>query len=169
MDQSISHRHASLPGRVAKSAPSHRPKSTDRRGAPLPHGGASQALSTRDDFSWMVPCDLAAVSQARKLTQQQVSYWGFAEHSDTAELLVTELVTNALTHGHVPIRLCLRNRFSGLRGEVSDCHPALPRLRPHEPDEEAGRGLQLLDVLASRWGVEPQSGGKTVWFELTDL
>ncbi|MGP3954068.1 ATP-binding protein [Streptomyces sp. 7N604] len=116
--------------------------------------------------SWVVPPDLEGPGRARQITRQQLLSWRLDEHSDTAELLVSELVTNAVTHGAGPVTLSLSRRHGTLLCEVTDGHAALPQLRPQSPDSESGRGLQLLDMLARQWGVRSRGRGKTVWFEL---
>lgn len=89
---------------------------------------------------------------------------------DTAQLLVSELVTNAFTHARGDIGLRISRRDGGLRVAVSDLSPRPSRLVPDaQPDDESGRGLFLLDALATTWGSAPHTGGagKTVWFELS--
>jgi len=82
--------------------------------------------------------------------------------------LLTEVVTNAVLHAGTPLRVVLEQDVSSgrLRCEVSDDSPARPRLRRHSTEATTGRGLQLLDRVASAWGVEPLAAGKTVWFEV---
>lgn len=89
------------------------------------------------------------------------------EECATASLLVSELVTNAVTHG--ASRAVLEAVAPGgvLRVSVHDEDPRPPELTDDpDPSAESGRGLLLVSLLASRWGVEPVSGGKVVWFEL---
>ncbi|MER5812850.1 ATP-binding protein [Streptomyces sp. NPDC002033] len=93
--------------------------------------------------------------------------WGLAETADTAGLALTELVANVVRH--VPGRGCsvlIQRRPHGLRVEVSDGCPALPRLAPGcDPLSEGGRGLLLVQAVTDRWGVLSRPDGKTVWFE----
>jgi anti-sigma regulatory factor (Ser/Thr protein kinase) len=87
--------------------------------------------------------------------------------SDTAVLLATELVTNAVEHGRGSAQLDAAIQDHVIRLEVSDSSTVVPRPNTGVPDlDERGRGLLLLDALASRWGVQPRSDGKTVWCEL---
>ncbi|MBT2369869.1 ATP-binding protein [Streptomyces sp. ISL-10] len=88
------------------------------------------------------------------------------EQAETAELLVSELVTNAVHHGAGPILLSVTVRGASLRCEVTDAHPAFPCLRAAGADDESGRGMRLLHALSHRCGVRPARRGKTVWFEL---
>ncbi|MGP3983318.1 ATP-binding protein [Streptomyces sp. KR80] len=104
--------------------------------------------------------------QARQLTRHVLVHWALPEHCETAELLVSEIVTNALTHGNGPVRLYLRCWHGTLRFEVTDCCASIPQIRPLSPDSEEGRGLHLLEVLARQWGVRGLGDGKIIWFEL---
>jgi anti-sigma regulatory factor (Ser/Thr protein kinase) len=85
---------------------------------------------------------------------------------DTAKLLVSELVTNAVIHGTPPLLLRVSCREGVLRVGVSDTSPALPVIRMLDPDAAHGRGVALVEVLADIWGVESNSAGKQVWFQL---
>nr|WP_230194958.1 ATP-binding protein [Streptomyces coriariae] len=110
---------------------------------------------------------------ARRLTGHQLTAWGHPHGSDanhTAQQVVAELAANAVTHGRVPGRdFELRLRLlpeDTLRVEVSDAR-ADRRLRiVTNPEEEGGRGLILVWVLARTWGVAERDVGKTVWAEL---
>src|SRR5207237_10334837 len=81
-------------------------------------------------------------------------------------LLVSELVTNAIVHTGTSVELALRLAGRRLRTSVADESSTLPVLRRWEPDEDRGRGLQLVEELAEEWGVETTAAGKTVWFEV---
>lgn len=87
---------------------------------------------------------------------------------DEAQLLVSELVTNAVRHGGPPVTVrveCVG--AEGLRVSVSDGDPRPPVRRDVEPESEGGRGVALVDILSDRWGVEAGAPGKTVWFVLS--
>ncbi|GGW82365.1 ATP-binding protein [Streptomyces lucensis JCM 4490] len=112
---------------------------------------------------------------ARRLTADQLATWGYAhdsEQNDTAQLLVAELAANAVTHGRVPgrdfeLRLLLRPDADALRIEVSDARGDRPlRFLAGGLEDEGGRGLVVVQVLASLWGVDERDVGKTVWAEL---
>jgi anti-sigma regulatory factor (Ser/Thr protein kinase) len=83
-----------------------------------------------------------------------------------AELLVSELVTNALLHARSATRVEVSRTELGIKVVVHDESPALPALRRLDEAYPAGRGLLLVDRIAHAWGVERTSGGKAVWFEL---
>jgi len=91
--------------------------------------------------------------------------WDMEHFADTAELLVSELVTNAVRHAPGPIHLTARGGHT-LRCHIDDGSRLLPRLHNACPDDEFGRGIALVDQLASNWGVELTDRGKSVWFEL---
>jgi PAS domain S-box-containing protein len=85
---------------------------------------------------------------------------------ETAELLVSEIVTNALVHAGTPIEVAFSFVDGGLRVEVTDGSPHAPTLRGYGPSAGTGRGLMLLDEMVDEWGVVPDHPGKTVWFEI---
>ncbi|MCU1691286.1 MAG: rsbU 8 [Frankiales bacterium] len=88
------------------------------------------------------------------------------EVRDTVALLVSEVATNALVHGTGDVEVGVSVRAGVLRVEVCDDGAALPQRRTAGPDAEGGRGLALVEALASAWGVEPRGSGKVVWFEV---
>jgi anti-sigma regulatory factor (Ser/Thr protein kinase) len=91
-----------------------------------------------------------------------------AEAAETAELLTSELVTNALMHGSGRITVVMEHDRDGLAVTVCDDEPALPALPDPDPLSLGGRGLHLVAALADAWGVTPVDGspGKGVWFRL---
>ncbi|MGW0412085.1 SpoIIE family protein phosphatase [Streptomyces collinus] len=114
--------------------------------------------------SWDIPATAAAVAEARRAATEQLGLWGLDEAVFTTELIVSELVTNAVRHADGPIRLRLildRN----LVCEVSDASNTSPRLRRARSSDEGGRGLFLVAQLAQRWGTRYTSRGKTIWAE----
>uniref|UniRef100_A0AB33JTS6 SpoIIE family protein phosphatase n=1 Tax=Kitasatospora sp. CMC57 TaxID=3231513 RepID=A0AB33JTS6_9ACTN len=115
---------------------------------------------------WKLPSEPTSVSKARDLACSWLLVRGLDELVDTTELLVSELVTNALRHGRGDIRLrLLRDRT--VVCEVWDDGYAQPRQRRAQETDEGGRGLQLVSLLAERWGSRRTPNGKIVWFELT--
>jgi anti-sigma regulatory factor (Ser/Thr protein kinase) len=103
---------------------------------------------------------------ARRLIRGQLADWGLDEHSEVAELLVSELVTNAVHYASGPVGLTLHSFDGTLRCAVEDADTAQPHMRRAREDEEGGRGLYLVELLSCRWGSEGTTTGKIVWFEL---
>ncbi|MEV6165581.1 SpoIIE family protein phosphatase [Streptomyces sp. NPDC052052] len=114
--------------------------------------------------SWDVPSDPAAVADVRARTSRVLKAWGLEELEMTTELIVSELVTNALRHATGPIRLRLL-RQSVLTCEVSDASSTSPRLRHARTTDEGGRGLFLVAQLTRRWGTRYTTAGKSIWTE----
>jgi two-component sensor histidine kinase len=124
-------------------------------------------LATREVFS-LAP-SRRAPAQARAAVREFTGSTVPSETSQTAELLVSELVTNALTHGRGTITVHLEHGASGLVVTVCDDDPSHPEVPPQVPLALGGRGLHMVEVLATEWGIAPNlSGpGKGVWFRLT--
>ncbi|CAL9466435.1 hypothetical protein SUDANB105_02732 [Streptomyces sp. enrichment culture] len=113
----------------------------------------------------------SAVGEARAQVRRQLEGWGLAERDGqddlvaTAELLVSELATNALLHSASRFRLTLSAAHGVLRCEVADAGRRVPQVL-QAGTSESGRGIYLVDALARRWGCHQDGPGKTVWFEL---
>ncbi|MCZ7458186.1 SpoIIE family protein phosphatase [Streptomyces sp. WMMC940] len=124
-----------------------------------------QGLATEAVGDWRLPREPRSVGRARELARAQLSAWDLDPLVDTVELLVSELVTNALRYGEGEIRLrLLRDRT--LVCEVWDAGLVQPRRRRARDTDEGGRGLQLVGLLSAAWGSRRTPRGKTVWFEL---
>ncbi|WP_405867665.1 SpoIIE family protein phosphatase [Streptomyces sp. NBC_00005] len=120
-----------------------------------------------DVAEWRLALDPIEVGRARAVVREQLHDWGLAKLAPTAELLVSELVTNAVRHSHSrPVELRLV-RGDTLLCEVDDDDHDLPTLRSAGPEDEFGRGLRVVSTLAREWGTSRTKAGKTVWFELT--
>lgn len=114
---------------------------------------------------WQLPREPRSVGRAREVARAQLHAWGLEPLVDTVELLVSELVTNAMRYGEGEIRLrLLRDRT--LVCEVWDAGLVQPRRRRARDTDEGGRGLQLVCLLSAAWGSRRTPRGKTVWFEL---
>jgi PAS domain S-box-containing protein len=141
--------------------------------------------------SYSLPPIATAVGDARRHTRDTLTAWEMHEDADLAELLVSELVTNALRHateqrrstpahlwpdtqpsrrakpnGQARIPMGLRRGSTSLWIEVHDFDVRLPRMAGPDSSAETGRGLVLVDALAKRWGARPTADGKVVWVEL---
>ncbi|MEW1723957.1 SpoIIE family protein phosphatase [Streptomyces sp. NPDC093109] len=124
-----------------------------------------QGLPTDAVGDWQLPREPRSVGRARELSRAQLLAWDLEPLVDTVELLVSELVTNALRYGEGEIRLrLLRDRT--LVCEVWDGGLVQPRRRRARDTDEGGRGLQLVGLLSAAWGSRRTPRGKSVWFEL---
>jgi anti-sigma regulatory factor (Ser/Thr protein kinase) len=123
-----------------------------------------------DCAEWTFPADPGAVRAARSAVRARLRDWDLDSLADITALLVSELVTNSLRHatGPIGVRLVRPDQPRGvLLVEVSDPLPDPPRERAARPEDESGRGLQLVAHSSRRWGTRPgRNTGKTVWFEL---
>ncbi|MEU1874624.1 SpoIIE family protein phosphatase [Streptomyces sp. NPDC019793] len=122
-------------------------------------------IAPSDVAYWFLEPEDAAPGKARRLARRALARWGMEDLTDSVELLVSEVVTNAVRYASKPVTLRLL-RTDVLRCEVGDDVPQLPRLRQARATDEGGRGLYLVNRLARRWGATRLSTGKVVWFEL---
>ncbi|WP_328224271.1 SpoIIE family protein phosphatase [Streptomyces sp. NBC_00310] len=127
----------------------------------------TRALGAGQVATWELEADPAAVARARAYVTRQLSDWGLEELEFTAELVVSELVTNAIRYGRPPVRLRLIHDRT-LMCKVSDSGGTTPHLRRARVFDEGGRGLLLVAQLADHWGTRRARHGKTVWAELND-
>ncbi|MFF3736836.1 SpoIIE family protein phosphatase [Streptomyces sp. NPDC002566] len=143
----------------------------------LPGGGAAddvalllartRGLPASQVATWDIPADPALVAPIRKQVVEQLDRWRLSEATFTAELVVSELVTNAIRYGARPIRLRLIHDAATLICEVSDNSHTAPHLRRAKTWDEGGRGLLLVAQLTQRWGSRHTAEGKTIWAELS--
>ncbi|MFF7978282.1 SpoIIE family protein phosphatase [Streptomyces sp. NPDC007901] len=124
-----------------------------------------QGLPADSVGDWTLPREPRSVGRAREYARGQLLTWDLEPLVDTAELLVSELVTNALRYGEGEIRLRLLLDRT-LVCEVWDSGLVQPRRRRARDTDEGGRGLQLVGLLSAAWGSRRTPRGKTVWFEL---
>lgn len=122
-------------------------------------------IAPSDVAYWFLEPEDAAPGRARRLARRALARWDLEDLTDSVELLVSEVVTNAVRYAERPVTLRLL-RTDVLRCEVGDDSPQLPRQRRARDTDEGGRGLFLVNRLARRWGATRLSGGKVVWFEL---
>ncbi|MFB7273290.1 SpoIIE family protein phosphatase [Streptomyces sp. NPDC056244] len=118
-----------------------------------------------DVAEYELALDPREVGRARRLVRDRLLGWSLPDAVETAELMVSELVTNAMNHARsrrVGLRLV---RTDALLCEVTDDAPAPAALLSARPDDESGRGLRVVSTLAHEWGTSSTAYGKTVWFE----
>lgn len=115
-----------------------------------------------------LPADPGSVPAARHFAAEAVNSLGASNLAPEAELLVSELTANAVTHAGTPVRVSVLRCDRRVRVEVRDDDPTLPRRMTPDPLAQHGRGVMLVDMLSAAWGVNGNSRGKTVWFELND-
>ncbi|SES44893.1 PAS domain S-box-containing protein [Streptomyces sp. yr375] len=142
-------------------------------GAVLPHRpiddvallvARTRALDSARVAVWDVAPDPAAVAEVRKNAVGQLDTWGLTDAAFVTELVVSELVTNAIRYAEAPIQLRLIHDRS-LICEVSDASSTAPHMRRARTYDEGGRGLLLVAQLTQRWGTRPTATGKTIWAE----
>ncbi|WSA05944.1 SpoIIE family protein phosphatase (plasmid) [Streptomyces sp. NBC_00841] len=114
---------------------------------------------------WDVPSEPTAVAPLRAACARQLESWGLDQVAFTAELILSELVTNAIRYGTEPIRLRLLYDRDSLICEVSDGSSTSPHLRRAATTDEGGRGLFLVAHFARRWGTRYTARGKVIWTE----
>jgi anti-sigma regulatory factor (Ser/Thr protein kinase) len=130
----------------------------------------TKRLGSEQVAAWELPSDPAVVADARRTATRQLARWGLDELAFTTELVVSELVTNAMRYATGSIRLRLI-RERALVCEVLDGGATAPHLRHPRTTDEGGRGLLLVSQLTQRWGTRFLPQGKIIWAEqsLTDL
>ncbi|UGQ12806.1 SpoIIE family protein phosphatase [Yinghuangia sp. ASG 101] len=124
----------------------------------------TRRLGTGQVATWDVPADPAAVAPVRAACARQLHAWGLDDAGFATELIMSELVTNAVRHGTEPIQVRLL-RGHTLICEVSDAGSTSPHLRHATPTDEGGRGLLLVARYAQRWGTRYLPRGKVIWAE----
>jgi anti-sigma regulatory factor (Ser/Thr protein kinase) len=111
-----------------------------------------------------LPPHPASVGRARRFVRDQLHAIGVADPGAGAELVVSELVTNAVVHAGTNVTVRVARAGTGARVEVIDGSSTMPGLRVVTSGSSSGRGLTLVEHFASKWGAEPTVSGKVVWF-----
>ncbi|MET8405785.1 SpoIIE family protein phosphatase [Streptomyces sp900116325] len=124
-----------------------------------------RGVPDEDTVSWEIPADPAAVAGSRQSAVDRVREWGLDELAFTTELVVSELVTNAIRYGGGGASLRLIRESDRLTCEVSDPSSTAPHIKRARDTDEGGRGLYIAARLVSRWGVRYTPTGKTIWTE----
>ncbi|MFJ3219377.1 SpoIIE family protein phosphatase [Kitasatospora sp. NPDC086801] len=124
----------------------------------------TRVLAPDQVAGWDVPADPAAVGAVRAAVAERLAAWGLEEAAFATELILSELVTNAIRYGSGPIRVRLV-RDQALICEVSDGSSTSPHLKYAATTDEGGRGLFLVAQFADRWGTRYTATGKVIWTE----
>jgi anti-sigma regulatory factor (Ser/Thr protein kinase) len=127
----------------------------------MPEPVASASAASTD-----LPNDVTAPMLGRRFVAAALTALGLEQHAETAALLASELVTNALVHAEAPYRIAVESGDGVLRIGVTDATFAAPHRPSAIEHATSGRGIHLVDSLTTRWGVQTLAAGKTVWFEL---
>ena len=143
----------------------------DQGGPRSAHTSSAGTEETRWNLQMTLPTADRAVRLARQSTRDALAAWRLACLDETAVLLVSELVTNAVRHarGSDAITLELEAKGTWLRIEVTDGDPRRPQPRTPAGLDGSGFGFVLVDALAAKWGVRETATGKAVWAELDEL
>ncbi|MFJ7768013.1 ATP-binding protein [Streptomyces sp. NPDC097107] len=123
----------------------------------------------RPMYEFTVAAAVEVVPSARRQVAVLVGTLGLSisdETPETVELLASEVIANAVLYSAAPCDVAVTRTDERLRVEVTDTDPSLPSAVEAGPNDERGRGLLLVDALADAWGVQPDSPGKTTWFEI---
>lgn len=110
-----------------------------------------------------------SVPIARRFAAGTAVAWGYEAMGEDVALLVSELVANVVNHTHAGGALELTELPAGVHVEVHDSSTVMPTVGRGGPGDESGRGLCIVEQLASAWGVDGRRDGKTVWFELVGV
>jgi len=110
--------------------------------------------------------DAPSAREARRFVDRTLRRWECDDLLDTVELLVSELVTNAVIHARSEVDVSVQLLPDRVRIEVADQSPDGLRRRALTPDQSSGRGISMVETLALAWGVTPSRTGKAVWFEV---
>lgn len=133
--------------------------------SPIPSFSASELVRAR------FPAEPISVPRSRRFVEQLLARaepLPDGSFRTNAVLLTSELVTNAVIHARTWFEISVRTGGRYIRVEVADTNEVIPQIPEIMTSAEHGRGLRIVDGIASSWGVEPGHPGKTVWFELQD-
>jgi anti-sigma regulatory factor (Ser/Thr protein kinase) len=154
--------------------PSRRPRTRGSRprgqgGTPKPgHNAGTRSSGPQWVMQWESLPPASAVPFVRDRLARVLADWGLTtEGGGPTQLVVTELVSNAMEHARAPIQLTVSFPGTCMRVEVHDAATEPPRQQPQDPWEARGRGLQLIDAVSSRWGWTTDAAGKTVWADVS--
>jgi DNA-binding NarL/FixJ family response regulator len=122
-----------------------------------------------DERRTQLPADMRSSAGARRFMEETLRRWDCGAVLDVVNILVSELVTNAIKHAQSEADVAVFLTPAAIRIEVTDTGEGTPRPKALIQDGTSGRGLAIVDAMSSAWGVVPQEAGKTVWFEVPRL
>jgi anti-sigma regulatory factor (Ser/Thr protein kinase) len=122
---------------------------------------------TEQQFSCELPPAARSVTEARRFVLAALTTWGRDSLADTAALLTSEVVTNAVLHARTPLHLAVSQVSDGVCVEVTDGSRRKPTLRQADGEATNGRGIEMLDRLADHWDVSLHRNGKTLRFTVS--
>jgi DNA-binding NarL/FixJ family response regulator len=127
------------------------------------------AAGVLEEATTLLEPHAASSAEARRFVEAALEQWDCRDQLEVVRLLVSEIVTNAVVHAGTESELVVRLTEGGLRVEVRDQSTAAPVVQDVAAEETSGRGLALVEALATDWGVDASAGGKSVWFEVPRL
>jgi DNA-binding NarL/FixJ family response regulator len=122
-----------------------------------------------DQRRTQLAADVRSSAGARRFMEETLRRWECGEVLDIVNILVSELVTNAIKHAHSEADVMVLLTSTAIRIEVTDTGEGVPQPKELVQEGTSGRGLAIVDVMSSAWGVVPHEHGKTVWFEVPRL
>lgn len=125
-----------------------------------------QAQDVLHQAAIQLPPSRQSPRAARRFVERVLDAWGCTDVVDTVTLLVSELVGNAVMHAGSEVKLTVRLVGDRLRVDVADRSTKIPRRREAGKDDQTGRGSDLVEIMASSWGISGRPDGKSVWFEV---
>lgn len=120
-----------------------------------------------EKYSCELPSTARSVTEARRFVLDALSNWDLDALAETSALLTSEVVTNAVLHARTPVGLVVQRLGEGVSVAVTDGSRRQPRSRDATPESTTGRGMALVEQLASTWEVTVHRNGKTVQFTVT--
>jgi anti-sigma regulatory factor (Ser/Thr protein kinase) len=140
-------------------------------GCGIADGRGTLAHPELQEVHVILPATPRAAALARQATRRALKVWSLVHLQDDANLVVSELVSNAVRHGsghRAEITLRMKATNNCLRIEVHDADPAMPVPRTPASLDESGRGFIVVEALTAKWGIQETEMGKAVWAELAD-
>lgn len=126
------------------------------------------ATQSHDEAALELPDDVLSVGEARSVVRDLLERWGYRDLVDDAELVVSELVTNAIVHAGSSCAVIVSRGEGSVRIEVEDHGPGLPDQQSPHWNAEGGRGLMIVSALSTAWGIQAEERSKSVWVELSE-